>query len=188
MLGMLQPNHGSVSIFGQKLVDNRSAILRETAFIPETVSLYPQLSGLENLSYFAELAEGKKVNTTRAHTVLAQVGLSEGDFNQPASSYSKGMRQKICLALAFYRQAKLLILDEPTSGLDPRSANDFLELIRSTRSQNQTVFMVTHDIFRAKSIADRIGIMHDGKMIRELSTPDMSAQEIESVYLEYFNG
>ncbi len=187
ILGILPPSSGRVTVLGHEMEQNATTALRQVSFIPETVSLYPQLSGLENLTYFAELADNKKIDLARAAEVLNQVGLSEKEYKQPAGSYSKGMRQKVCLALAFYRNAQILVLDEPTSGLDPGSANEFLRLISEARDRNQTVFMVTHDIFRAKAIADRIGILRSGRLVQEIDAQSISVTRIEEIYLEYFN-
>ena len=95
------------------------------------------------------------------------------------------MRQKVGIAIAMARQAKTLLLDEPMSGLDPSAASDLGELIGRLSDDGSAVLMATHDIFRAKEIGDRIGIMMHGKLVNLLQASELDAKEIESIYLDH---
>ncbi len=101
-----------------------------------------------------------------------------------ASSYSKGMRQKVGLALAIAKQACALLLDEPTLGLDPQASAEFHTLIVGQRDAGAAVLMVTHDLFRAREVGSRIGLMREGKLRRMIDAADITASDLERLYLE----
>jgi ABC-2 type transport system ATP-binding protein len=114
--------------------------------------------------------------------------LQKSAVNQRVREFSKGMRQKVGVAIALAKQAKALLLDEPTSGLDPKASNEFSELLIQLKSDGASILMATHDLFRAKETGTRIGIMREGHLIRELSTDEVSHADIERIYLEHMHG
>jgi ABC-2 type transport system ATP-binding protein len=95
------------------------------------------------------------------------------------------MRQKLGIAIAILKQAPALLLDEPTSGLDPKAAADFIELLLKLKNEGKAILMSTHDIFRAKEIADRVGIMKEGVLIMEKTKEDLGYEDLEKLYLKY---
>ena len=145
--------------------------------------LYPNLSGAENLDYFSNLA-GFGYTKSELTSLLNRAGLQESAHAQRLSGYSKGMRQKVGIAIALAKQAKALLLDEPTSGLDPKASNEFTGLIKSLATSGVAVLMATHDIFRAKDVANRIGIMRQGELVAIHQTTELTATELEKLYLE----
>jgi ABC-2 type transport system ATP-binding protein len=147
--------------------------------------LYPNLTGLENLDYFSQLA-GFKHEKGELLMCLETAGLDETNSKRRVSEYSKGMRQKVGIAIALAKKAKALFLDEPTSGLDPKASNDFTNLLLELKKDGVAVLMATHDIFRAKDVATRIGIMKDGCLVNILdnSRDVLHAKEIEDIYLQ----
>jgi ABC-2 type transport system ATP-binding protein len=94
------------------------------------------------------------------------------------------MRQKVGIAIAIAKKAKVLFLDEPTSGLDPKAANEFSEIIQELAKNGTAILMATHDIFRAKEVASRIGIMKEGKLVSVIDSDSISAIELEKFYLQ----
>ena len=94
------------------------------------------------------------------------------------------MRQKVGIAIALAKKAKALLLDEPTSGLDPKASNEFSEIIAELSKSGVAVLMATHDIFRAKEIAHRIGIMKEGNLVSVIDAKSISANELEKLYLQ----
>lgn len=184
-LGFIQPSSGKALINGMEVAANPVATKKYLAYLPEVVMLYPNLSGMENLDYFSRLAGFRyKKADLRLHLELA--GLDGNDWDRRVSTYSKGMRQKVGIAIAIAKNAKALFLDEPTSGLDPKAANDLNRLLSELKNNGVAILMATHDIFRAKDIADRIGIMKQGQLVNTLDSrhQDLLAKEIEAIYLQ----
>ena len=109
-------------------------------------------------------------------------------FTRRVKTFSKGMRQRLGIAIAIMKNAQAVLLDEPTSGLDPKGGADFLNLLRELKEEGKAIFMSTHDIFRAKEIADRIGILVQGNLERELTRDEIQAEDLEALYLHYVAG
>ena len=102
-------------------------------------------------------------------------------------TYSKGMRQKVGIAIALAKKAKALILDEPTSGLDPKASNEFSELLKRMSREGVAVLMATHDLFRAKESGHRVGIMKHGRLVATYNTSDLGHAGLERIYLEHMH-
>ena len=182
-LGFVKPTEGVVKINGISVVDHPEETKKYIAYIPETVLLYPNLTGVENLKFFSSLA-GFDYDNEALTNFLSKAGLQSDAHHNRLGGYSKGMRQKVGIAIAIAKKAKVLLLDEPTSGLDPKASNEFSEILKELASEGTTIFMATHDIFRAKEVADRIGIMKRGNLISEINADEISANELEKLYLQ----
>ena len=185
-LGFLKPDTGTALVEGIDVSTSPLEARRKLAYLPESVALYAKLTGVENLAFFDKLAGGAR-DEAELVSLLEQAGLPGEAHHRAAGEYSKGMRQKVGIAIAMARQAKTLLLDEPLSGLDPSAANSLGDLIGTLRDEGKAVLMATHDIFRAKEIGDRIGIMMRGRLVNLLSAADLDAKEIESIYLEHIH-
>ncbi|MGL4630746.1 MAG: ABC transporter ATP-binding protein [Leadbetterella sp.] len=182
-LGFIEPSSGSASIHGISVQENALETKKHIAYIPENVMLYANLTGLENLAFFSELA-GFKYSSIQLSDFLHKAGLQKTAHSQRLEGYSKGMRQKVGIAIALAKNAKALLLDEPTSGLDPKAANEFSEILRELAQNGTAILMATHDIFRAKDVAHRIGIMKEGNLVSVVDAKQLSAHELESFYLQ----
>ena len=182
-LGFVKPTEGVAKINGISVVDHLEETKKYIAYIPETVLLYPNLTGVENLKFFSSLA-GFDYDNEALTNFLSKAGLQSDAHHNRLGGYSKGMRQKVGIAIAIAKKAKVLLLDEPTSGLDPKASNEFSEILKELSSEGTTIFMATHDIFRAKEVADRIGIMKRGNLISEINADEISANELEKLYLQ----
>lgn len=182
-LGFIEPSGGSVSINGVSVADNALETKKYIAYIPETVMLYANLTGLENLAFFSSLA-GFNYGEEQLSGFLSKAGLQTSAHAQRVGGYSKGMRQKVGIAIAIAKKAKALLLDEPTSGLDPKASNEFSEILRELAKNGTAVLMATHDIFRAKDVAHRIGIMKEGNLVSVVDASTISANELEQLYLQ----
>ncbi|MCP9746047.1 ABC transporter ATP-binding protein [Lacihabitans sp. CS3-21] len=182
-LGFIQPSGGSASINGVSVAENALETKKYLAYIPETVMLYPNLTGIENLEFFSSLA-GFSYGKEELSSFLSTAGLQKNAHNQRVGGYSKGMRQKVGIAIAIAKKAKALLLDEPTSGLDPKASNEFSEILRELAQNGTAVLMATHDIFRAKEVANRIGIMKEGNLVSVIDAKEISANELEKLYLQ----
>lgn len=186
-LNFITPSGGTAKVCGIDVTENPLETKKLLAYIPEQVMLYGNLSALENLRYFARLG-GHDYTDHEYQEFLKRCGLQEGAYSKRVKEFSKGMRQKVGVAIALAKQAKALLLDEPTSGLDPKASNEFSELLIQLAGDGASILMATHDLFRAKETGTRIGIMREGYMMQELGTEDVSHADVERIYLEHMSG
>lgn len=186
LLNFIQPTEGTASINGMDVKSNPIDTKKFISYIPENLMLYPKLSGLENLEFFCRLS-GKKLSINTMKELMIESGIQADFLEKKVSTYSKGMRQKVGIALTIAKDAKVLLLDEPTSGLDPKASNDFAELLRKMSEKNVAVLMATHDLFRARETATTIGIMNHGKLINSLKADSVSNSDLEKLYLQHMN-
>lgn len=154
-----------------------------TAYIPETVQLYGNLSGVENLDFFSRLA-GFIYSNKELEAFLLKIGLQSEDQHQRLSFYSKGMRQKVGIAIALAKNAEVIFMDEPTSGLDPKATAEFTKICRELSAMGKVIFMATHDIFNAVEVGTTIGIMKEGVLVQQLKTSEIDAGKLNQLYLE----
>jgi ABC-2 type transport system ATP-binding protein len=182
-LHFIEPTSGTARIRGLDVTQAPLETKRFLAYIPENVTLYKHLTGLENLAYFSALGGQKDVSRVRLLEILKEVGLPPEVAEKRLSTYSKGMRQKVGIAMAIAREASVLLLDEPTSGLDPKASNEFSLLLQRMSQQGVAVLMATHDLFRARESGTRIGIMRQGKLVADLAAASVSHSELEEAYL-----
>jgi ABC-2 type transport system ATP-binding protein len=178
ILGLVTPTEGKTFIFGR---DSRSVGSRESVgFLPENPYFYKFLSGLETLRFYGKLfgMRGKPLNE-RARELLALTGLS-GAADRRVGGYSKGMLQRLGLAQALLHNPRLLVLDEPTAGVDPAGSREIRDLILSLKAQGVTVLLCSHLLEQVQEICDRIGIMNEGKLIREGRLTDLISIETQT--------
>jgi ABC-2 type transport system ATP-binding protein len=182
-LGFLAPDSGRVTVDGLDVTTHALETKRRLAYIPEQVNLYGHFSGLENLAYFSDLS-GRRHDDAALRGFLAEAGLQAEAHDRRVSGYSKGMRQKVGIAIALAKDARALLLDEPTSGLDPSASHEFSVVLRRFAGRGAAVLMATHDLFRAKEVAARVGIVRDGKLARTLTAAELSHTDLEKHYLD----
>ena len=182
-MNFIQPTSGKVLINGMNVGEQAQKTKKYLAYIPENLNLYGNLTGLENLQFFAGLG-GDTIDKETGTELLETVGLQTDSINKRVKKYSKGMRQKVGIAIAKAKQADNLLLDEPTSGLDPQASNDFAQLLENMRQSKVAILMATHDLFRAKETGTHIGIMRAGVLIHSLKSDEIQLNELEKLYLE----
>ena len=158
---------------------------RHVSFVSENVMLYGNFTAIQNLDYFSRLAGKRHLVKKDFAEVLERVGLQKEAFDRRVKNFSKGMRQKLGIAIALVKNAPNVLLDEPTSGLDPQSGREFLEILVQMRDQGKSVFMSTHDIFRAKLIADRIGFMRKGRLVMMKTAAELAHEDLTDLYIQY---
>lgn len=164
LLGFIPVTSGTASIHGTSPAHDAVKVRHQVAYLPEAASLYPHLNAYENLEYFLDLA-GNTTSRADLDKVLDEVGLQSDARAKHMEKYSKGMRQKVAIALAILRETPVLLLDEPTSGLDPLAIDEFNALVRKLANQGKTILMVTHDVYGACQVADRIGLLRHGQLV-----------------------
>ena len=171
ILGLEPLQQGQILIRGIDVATRLRDARRHVAYLPENVALYDSLSARENLEYFLSLT-GDAAALERSEMALDAVSLPNGARDRRTATFSKGMRQKVAIAIAIARQVPLLLLDEPTSGLDPRAIEAFHDLLASLRERGISTLMVTHDLLGAARLADRVGFLLAGKLREEIRTDE----------------
>lgn len=182
-LGFIEPTSGQALINGLEVGSNRTETNKMIAYIPEVVQLYGNLSGIENLDFFSRLA-GFAYTHSELGKFLSKSGLQQEAQLRRLSTYSKGMRQKVGIAIALSKKADVIFMDEPTSGLDPKATAEFTVVCKEFVSEGKSIFMATHDIFNAVNVGTRIGIMKEGQLVHELETRNVNANQLQQLYLE----
>jgi lantibiotic transport system ATP-binding protein len=172
LLGLIRPDAGKITMFGRPLGENRLEVLQRIGSLVESPSLYPHLTGRENLEVIRRMTGG---TTKEINRVLAVVGM-EHAANRLVREYSLGMRQRLGLGLALFREPELLILDEPTNGLDPAGIHEIRELICGLPQKGITVFLSSHLLNEVEQMADRIGIIENGRLIFQGSPAELQSR------------
>jgi ABC-2 type transport system ATP-binding protein len=182
-LGFIPATSGRALIDGIEVSVDNQQTRNLIAYIPEIVNLYPTLTGLENLAFFSGLS-GYRYTRDELIAFTRTAGLQASALDKRVGSYSKGMRQKVGIAIALAKQAKALFLDEPTSGLDPHASNEFAQVITRLSDQGVCTLMATHDLLMAKNLGHRIGIMHQGRLQHELLSEAVAYAELTDLYID----
>ena len=188
LLNFIDPTSGTALVNDIEIPKFPLEAKKHLAYVSENVELYRNFTARQNLEFFTKLGGKTKVTRDELDATLARVGLPEESFKRRVKTFSKGMRQRLGIAIAIMKGADAVLLDEPTSGLDPKGGADFLNLLRELKSERKAIFMSTHDIFRAKEIAHRIGILVQGSLVRELSRQEIESEDLEALYLRYVAG
>ncbi|MBN2972788.1 ATP-binding cassette domain-containing protein [Roseomonas aeriglobus] len=186
LLGFVRADGGSVTVGGIDPAADPDAARRRIAYLPENVALYEHLSAVENADYLLALSGTPRTRTEITDALIA-AGLQERAFDQRLGGFSKGMRQKVAIAVALLREVPVLLLDEPTSGLDPRATADFNALLHAVRARGTAVLMVTHDLLSAADVADRIGFLERGRIVEEVKAEGSQRFDVRALH-ERFAG
>ncbi len=189
MVGLLKPDSGTVIINGHSITEDPLAVKKSISFVPDSPEVYEKLTGIEFLNFMGDVyAVPAELRRERLTYLLDLFSLSDavGDLIQ---SYSHGMRQKIVLVGAMLHKPDLFILDEPMVGLDPRSSNNLKNYMREHCKEGKTVFFSTHILEVAEKLCDRIGIIHQGRLIacgtmEELKQLAANRENLENIFLE----
>lgn len=187
-LNFIEPTSGEARVMG--IVTHKMPLLakEQIAFVSENVMLYQNFTAVQNLDYFARLGGKKNYSRDDYRDVLMRVGLQEEAHDKRLKGFSKGMRQKCGIAIAILKDAPAILLDEPTSGLDPKAGYEFIQLLDKLRSEGKSILMSTHDIFRAREIANTVGIMDQGKLVMQAGKNELTDKDLEQLYMKYMAG
>jgi len=185
LLNFLPPSEGKALIEGIDVTKEPLRSKEYVSFVSENVMLYGNFTAFQNLDYFSKLAGKRNLTKADFAKALTSVGLQEEAFQMRTKNFSKGMLQKLGLAIALLKGAPNILLDEPTSGLDPKSGQEFLTLLIKMRDEGKSIFMSTHDIFRAKLIADRVGFMKKGRLVMLKTRAELEGEDLTQLYIQY---
>ena len=176
LLGLLPIRKGEILVSG-KMRKNNKRWKNEIAYLPEKFLLYPSLTGYENIIFFAQAGTGN-ADHEKAESILRSVGLWE-DRNRTIKDYSKGMLQRLGLAITLYQDSDILILDEPTSGIDPMGRKEILEVLRSL--SGKTILLSSHHLDEIKQICTHVAFLNDGKMTKYTVDEFLKIQDLEEI-------
>ncbi|MFC4989552.1 ABC transporter ATP-binding protein [Saliphagus infecundisoli] len=160
LLDFARPTDGEIRVFGKDVRAESREIRRRTGVLPEGVETYDRLTARQHLEF---AIDSKDADDDPEH-LLSRVGLEEA-IDRKAGGYSKGMSQRLLLAMALVGEPDLLVLDEPSTGLDPNGAREMRDLVREENERGATVFFSSHIMEQVEAVCDRVGILRDGEMV-----------------------
>ncbi|MEZ7892543.1 MAG: ABC transporter ATP-binding protein [Candidatus Wallbacteria bacterium] len=185
IMGLIFPTSGEVKVFGTPT--SNSSYLKKVMYIPELVNYYPFLTPVEILNYSTKLNpisySGRNITSESINSVLKTVELIDWG-NTSVEKFSKGMKQRLSLALCLLRQPDLLILDEPASGLDPEGISLLLEIIKQFKAAGKTVFFSSHHISEIEKVCDSVSIIKYGVLQESREIKEYQTIGLENRYLE----
>jgi ABC-2 type transport system ATP-binding protein len=186
---LLTPDAGDVRVFGLDIRNDEDAVKRLINRVSVEASFFKKLSAMENLVYAGRLyGVAPDESRAKALAILRRLGVDIGRVNEPLEQLSRGMQQKVAIARAFLTAPTLLLLDEPTTGLDIRSKREVQTFVRDLRDEHDaTIVLTTHDLDEAERLSDRIGILHDGRLVAEGTADELRARHgataLEDVFM-----
>jgi ABC-2 type transport system ATP-binding protein len=184
-LNFIPPTTGTCYIKGIDVTKDPLEAKKYVSFVSENVMLYGNFTARQNLEFFAKLGGKTNLAKEQYYQVMRRVSLQEKAFEQRVKTFSKGMRQKLGISIAIIKDAPAVLLDEPTAGLDPKAAEEFLEILAELKTEGKAILMSTHDIFRAKEIGDRVGIMKEGRLVMERTREELQYEDLVKIYIDY---
>jgi ABC-2 type transport system ATP-binding protein len=181
-LDFVRPDRGHAEVDGIVVARTPIDARRRVAFLGEQVAVYPALTGRENVSFFVRLAGRAQLTRTVAGDALARLGVPNAAVDRPVSTYSKGMRQKVGLAIAAAAGVRNLILDEPTSGLDPDAARDLMSLLRDLSRDGCAVLASSHDLARSAAVTDVAVCLVGGRVVDVATRAEVGDRGLDAWY------
>lgn len=183
ILDEIRPTSGTAQILGMDTHRESVEIRRHIGYLPGDLVLYPNLTGRDVLTYFANLRGG--VDWNYVAQLQERLGV---DLDRKSGDLSTGNRQKVGIIQAFMNQPELLVLDEPSTGLDPLVQREFQTMMREVAEAGRTVFLSSHTLSEVQRVADRVGIIRHGKLIALETVADLRHKAIRRIELEFFDG
>ncbi len=183
-LGLVKPDRGNVLVLGKNPIEDPRNVRKDISYVPELVALYPELTAFQNLQFFNSFNEDP-CDKDVLRKCLFDVRLDEKFHDSKTKTLSKGMCQKVGLAIALAKNAQVIFMDEPWTGLDPESASELRGQIQATRDRGTTILLATHDLFHLSGIASHIGLLRNGRLLSLVSSLELDAKEIEQLYLDH---
>jgi ABC-2 type transport system ATP-binding protein len=184
-LDFIKPTSGRALINGVEVAENPLEAKKYVSYCSEDIMLYGHFTARENLDLFVKLGGRRGLKKDDYYAVLREVGLRENAFEQKARFFTKGMQQKVCIAIAMLRDTPAILLDDPTSGLDPKASEELMETIDQLRRQDKAILITAHDIFRIREIADLVGIIKEGRKVMERTREELDHEDLQALYLDY---
>jgi ABC-2 type transport system ATP-binding protein len=193
VVGLLQPTSGTVRVAGHDIQQDPLQAKAASGYVPDEPNLYPKLTGRELLRFVGDLYGVPAAQVDRRLEELLRLFDLTAVADDTIDSYSHGMRQKTSLAAALVHDPKVLVLDEPTVGLDPKSARLIKDILRQLAERGAAIFLSTHILEIAERMCDRIGIIHQGRLIAAGTMAELRAMgkgegRLEDIFLTLTGG
>jgi len=182
ILDEIRPTSGKASILGMDSHQKSVEIRKHIGYVPGDLAMYPNLTGRDTLTYFANLRGG--VDWSYVESLADRL---DADLEKKVGDLSSGNRQKVGLIQAFMNRPQLLIMDEPSSGLDPLVQRTFQKMMREVAAEGRTVFLSSHTLSEVQRVANRVGIIRHGKLIAVETVADLRSKAIRTVNI-FFDG
>ena len=180
LLDEIRPTKGTASILGMNTHKKSVEIRKHIGYLPGDLSMYPNLTGKDTLTYFANLRGG--VDQSYVDSLAERLN---ADLEKKVGDLSSGNRQKVGLIQAFMSRPQVLILDEPSVGLDPLVQREFQAMMREATDEGRTVFLSSHTLSEVQRVADRVGIIRHGKLAAVDSVSELRSKAIRRIELDF---
>ena len=187
--GLLKPSAGTISVHGYDINEHTMHVKKLISFIPDVPFVYEKLSGREFLYFIGELYKKSRKQCEAEAERLLELFHMEDYGDQLMESYSHGMKQKVVICSALLHDPRIILIDEPMVGLDPKSIRLVKDILRERADHGTTIFMSTHTLNLAEEISDRIGIIHNGRLVGlgtvdEIKRAAQDTGKFEDVFLK----
>ncbi len=176
LLDEIRPTSGSAMILGMDTHRDAVAIRRHIGYIPGDLALYPNLTGMDTLTFFGNMRGG--VDWSYVDEIADRL---DSDLSRKVGDLSTGNRQKVGIIQAFMHRPELLIMDEPTSGLDPLVQREFQKMVNEVSAEGRTVFLSSHTLSEVQRVANRVGIIRNGRLITVESVAELRSKATRQV-------
>ncbi len=176
ILDEIRPTSGSATILGMDTRADSVEIRKHIGYIPGDLALYPSLTGMDTLQYFGNMRGG--VDWSYVDELVERL---DSDLSRKVGDLSTGNRQKVGVIQAFMHRPELLIMDEPTAGLDPLMQREFQKMVGEVSAEGRTVFLSSHTLSEVQRVADRVGIIRNGRLITVESVADLRSKSMRQV-------
>ncbi|MCR5786561.1 MAG: ABC transporter ATP-binding protein [Acholeplasmatales bacterium] len=187
IVGILQSDSGEVLFNGRNVKENMMEFKRQFAYIPDNPDLYEQLTGIQYLTFIADVFKVDNTRNELIHKYASQFGI-EADLATQIKAYSHGMKQKLAIIAALIHNPKLIIMDEPFVGLDPKATHDLKEVMQNLCQNGTSIFFSSHVLEVVEKFCNKVAIIKDGKLIASGLTQDVKGEEsLEDKFMELFN-
>jgi ABC-2 type transport system ATP-binding protein len=177
LTGGLRPQSGTITVGGLDASENSGAIKAMSALTPQEYAFYPNLTGRENLAFFADMYRLPKGEKARQFDFAVAACALEAYLDRRAASYSGGLKRRLNIAISLLRKPRLLYLDEPTVGIDAQSRHFILQTIRQLRAEGMTIVYSSHYMEEVEQLCDQLAIIHQGKVVLQSDMPSLLAED-----------
>lgn len=184
-VGILKFEEGTITVCGKNIKDDPVGCKQDLAYIPDNPDLYEFMSGIQYLNFIADIFAIPADERQKKIRKYADLFELTQDLGQPVSAYSHGMKQKLAVISAWLHEPKLIVMDEPFVGLDPAASHLLKEMMREHCDNGGAIFFSTHVLEVAEKLCDKVGIIKQGKLIKEGTMEEVRGDEsLEKVFLE----